>query len=191
MKSKESKRKFFLRNLLKGLTWLAVIVILFVLTKHNVDRDLLLKYEYLYEKTGLILFIFTLSELIIGIIPPELFFIWSLRSGDLHVFIIYVIILTIISYIAGFLAFLFGRYLHNTLLYKYLQKKYLKKTEVLLQEYGLYLILVSALTPIPFSGTSMLVGSVNYPVNKYLYWSLSRFVKFIVSAYIIWEANMI
>lgn len=50
MKSKESKRKFFLRNLLKGLTWLAVIVILFVLTKHNVDRDLLLKYEYLYEK---------------------------------------------------------------------------------------------------------------------------------------------
>lgn len=191
MKSTESKRKFFLRNLLKGLTWLAVIVILFVLTKHNVDRDLLLKYEYLFEKTGLILFIFTLSELIIGIIPPELFFIWSLRSGDLHVFIIYVIILTIISYIAGFLAFLFGRYLHNTLLYKYLQKKYLKKTEVLLQEYGLYLILVSALTPIPFSGTAMLVGSVNYPVNKYLYWSLSRFVKFIVSAYIIWEANMI
>lgn len=191
MKSTESKRKFFLRNLLKGLTWLAVIVILFVLTKHNVDRNLLLKYEYLFEKTGLILFIFTLSELIIGIIPPELFFIWSLRSGDLHVFIIYIIILTIISYIAGFLAFLFGRYLHNTLLYKYLQKKYLKKTEVLLQEYGLYLILVSALTPIPFSGTSMLVGSVNYPVNKYLYWSLSRFVKFIVSSYIIWEANMI
>jgi membrane protein YqaA with SNARE-associated domain len=191
MKSTESKKRFFLRNLLKGLIWLAIIVILFVFTKHHVDKDLILKYEHFFEKPGLILTIFTISELIVGIVPPELFFIWSLRSGDPNTYILNILILTVISYIAGFLAFIFGRYLHNTLLYKYLQKKYLKKTEVLLHEYGLYLILVSALTPIPFSGTAMLVGSVNYPVNKYLYLSLSRFVKFIVSSYIIWEANMI
>ncbi len=191
MEQQEKRSAFFLRNLAKGLLWLAVIVALFVFSKHQIDRDLLLRFEPIFENTGLILFIFSLSELIIGIIPPEVFLIWSLRSGDLRVYIMYALLLTIISYIAGVTAYFFGRYLHNTRLYRYLHERYLQKTELLLQEYGLYLILVAALTPIPFSGVAMLVGSVHYPVRKYIIISLSRFAKFALSAYVIWEANMI
>jgi membrane protein YqaA with SNARE-associated domain len=187
----EKKSAFFLRNLFKGLIWLTVIVILFVFAKHNVDQELLHRFEPIFEHTTLILLFFCLSELIIGIIPPELFLIWSLRSGDLSTYIMYVILLTVISYFAGFIAYLFGRYLHNTRLYRYLRDRYLQKSEALLQEYGLYLILVAALTPVPFSGVAMLVGSVHYPVRKYIYWSLSRFIKFAVSAWVIWEANML
>jgi len=187
----ERKSSFFLRNLAKGLIWLAVIVALFVFTKHTVDRDILVRFEPFFEKTSLILFIFSVSEFVIGIIPPEVFLIWSLRSGELQTYVFYVLLLTMISYVAGFCAFLFGRYLHNTRFYKYLHKRYLQKTEPLLREYGLYLILVAALTPIPFSGVAMLVGSVHYPVNRYIFWSISRFAKFAVSAYVIWEANMI
>lgn len=191
MEQQKKKSTFFLRNLGKGLIWLAVIVALFVFAKHNVDKELVLKFEPLFEKTGLILFMFSMSELIIGIIPPELFLIWSLRSGDLHTYIVWASLLTVISYFAGLTAYFFGRYLHNTKLYHYLRDRYLQKSEVLLQEYGLYLILVASLTPVPFSGVAMLVGSVHYPVKKYIYWSLSRFAKFALSAYIIWEANMI
>jgi membrane protein DedA with SNARE-associated domain len=103
----------------------------------------------------------------------------------------YALLLTLISYGAGLIAFFFGRYLHNTRLYRYLRDRYLQKSEILLQEYGLYLILVAALTPVPFSGVAMLVGSVHYPVKNYIYWSLSRFAKFALSAYVIWEANML
>jgi membrane protein YqaA with SNARE-associated domain len=156
-----------------------------------VDKELLLKFKPIFEKTGLILSIFSLSELIIGIIPPELFLIWSLRSGVFQTYLVYVAILTLISYFAGLAAYFFGRYLHNTRLYRYLRDRYLQKSEILLQEYGLYLILVAALTPVPFSGVAMLVGSVHYPVKNYVYWSLFRFLKFAVSAYVIWEANMI
>jgi membrane protein YqaA with SNARE-associated domain len=191
MDQQEKRSAFFLRNLAKGLLWLLVIVALFIFSKHHVDRDLLIRFEPIFEKTGLILFIYSLSELVIGIIPPELFMIWSLRSGDLHVYIMYALLLTVISYLAGLTAYFFGRYLHNTRLYRYLRHRYLQKTELLLQEYGLYLILVAALTPIPFSGVAMLVGSVHYPARKYCYLSLSRFVKFALSAYVIWEANMI
>lgn len=191
MEQQEKRSAFFLRNLAKGLLWLAVIVALFVFSKHQVDRELLLRFGPLFEKTGLILFIFSLSELIIGIIPPELFLIWSLRSGDLHVYIMYALLLTAISYLAGLTAYFFGRYLHNTRLYRYLRERYLQKTELLLQEYGLYLILVASLTPLPFSGVAMLVGSVHYPVRKYIYLSLARFPKFALSAYVIWEANML
>jgi membrane protein YqaA with SNARE-associated domain len=191
MDHQEKKSTFFFRNLTKGLIWLAVIVVLFVFTKHNVDKDLLHRFEPLFDHTGLILFIFSLSEIIIGIIPPEFFLIWSLRSGDLQVYINWVLVLTLISYCAGLAAYFFGRYLHNTKLYTYLRDRYLQKSEILLQEYGLYLILVAALTPVPFSGVAMLVGSVHYPVKNYIYWSLSRFAKFALSAYVIWEANML
>jgi len=185
------KTSFFLRNLVKGLIWLSVIISLFIFTKYNVDKGLILRLEPFFEHTILILSVFSMSEFIIGIIPPELFMIWSLRSGDLHSYIMYILLLTVISYCAGLAAYFFGRYLHNTKLYNYLHKRYLQKSEILLQEYGLYLILVASLTPVPFSGVAMLVGAVHYPVKKYIYWSLSRFIKFAVGAWLIWEANMI
>jgi len=191
METQGKKSTFFLRNLSKGLLWLGVIVAMFVFTKHNVNKELILSFKPIFEKTGLILSIFCLSEFIIGIIPPELFLIWALRSGILNTYIMYALLLTIISYLAGLGAFLFGRYLHNTLLYRYLHDRFLHKSEHLLRHYGLYLILVAALTPVPFSGVAMLVGSVHYPVKQYIYWSLSRFVKFGLSAYVIWEANML
>lgn len=187
----QKKSSFFFRNLCKGLIWLLIIVAMFVFAKHTVDAQLIERFTPFFEKTRLILFIYSLSEVFIGIIPPELFMIWSLRSGELPVYIFWILVLTIISYFAGLIAYFFGRYLHNTMLYKYLHNRYLQKSEQLLQEYGLYLILVASLTPIPFSGTAMLVGSVHYPVKKYIYWSLSRFMKFALSAWVIWEANMI
>lgn len=191
METKEKKSTFFLRNLAKGLLWLGIIVALFVFAKYNVDKELIQRFEPIYDRTGLILLIFSLSELIIGIIPPEVFIIWALETGDVHHFVNFVIILTCISYVAGFAAFLFGRYLNTTKIYRYLQQRFLKKSEKLLYDYGLYLILVAALTPIPFSGVAMLVGAVRYPVKDYLFWSLSRFAKFVISAYILWQANMI
>jgi len=186
----EKRSSFFFRNLFKGLVWLALIVALFIFSKHAVDPQLIHRFQPFFEKTGLILFIFCISEIIVGIIPPELFLIWALRSGDADTYIKYALILAVISYIAGFIAFLFGRYLHNTRLYRYLHVRFLMKSEPLLKQYGLYMILVSSLTPVPFSGFAMLVGAVHYPTNRYIYWSLSRFVKFAVSAWVIWEANM-
>jgi membrane protein DedA with SNARE-associated domain len=191
MDSGQKKSVFFYKNLGRGLIWLAIIAVLFIFAKHTINQDLLHRFQPFFEHTGLILFIFALSELIIGIIPPEVFLIWALRSGLLSNYLFFAFLLTLISYFAGLAAFLFGRYLHNTRLYIYLRDRYLKKSEMLLHEYGLYLILVAALTPIPFSGVAMLVGSVNYPVKNYIYWSLARFIKFALSAWVMWEANMI
>ncbi len=186
-----TKTSFFFKNLAKGLIWLGVIVALFVFSKHHADKELIIRFEPLFSRTFLILTIFSFSELLIGIIPPEVFMIWSLRSGEIHTYIFWIVILTVISYLAGLTAYMFGRYLHNTRLYNYLHNRYLMKSEKLLHEYGLYLILVAALTPFPFSGVAMLVGAVHYPVKRYIYWSLSRFAKFALSAWIIWEANML
>ncbi len=190
MDHQESRTRFFFRNLMKGLLWLAVIVALFIFSKHTVDRETLAKFEPVFQKTWLVFTVFSLSELVIGIIPPEVFLIWALRSDTLPGYIGLALILTVISYLAGAAAFGIGKYLHNTLFYQYLKDRYLQRSEQLLQTYGQYLILVAALTPLPFSGTAMLVGAVDYPFRNYLLITLARFVKFAVSAWVIWEANM-
>ena len=186
----QSRRSFFLRNLFTGLIWLAIIVALFIFAKHNVNKDLLLRFEHLFDNTGLILLIFIASEIIVGIIPPELFLIWALREGNLPDYIYYTAILAVLSYCGGFTGYIIGRYFNTTRLYRYLRGRFLKKTEKLLNHYGLYLIVVAAITPVPFSGSAMLVGSVKYPAKKYALWSLMRFIKFIVVGWVIWEANM-
>jgi membrane protein YqaA with SNARE-associated domain len=191
METRENKAAFFLRNLVKGLLWLAIIVALFILAKYNVDKDIINRFEPIYDRTVFILLIFSLSELIFGIIPPEIFIIWALETGDTHHFVVFTIILTCISYLAGFTAFLFGRYLNTTKTYRYLQQRFLKKSEKLLHDFGLYLILVASLTPIPFSGVAMLIGAVRYPVRQYIFLSLARFARFAISAIVLWQANMI
>jgi len=175
---------------MRGIIWLTVIVALFVLSKHTVDQETLAKFEPIFRNNWLVFTVYSLSEIIIGIIPPEVFLIWALRSDTLMDYIGLTLIFTVLSYLAGIIAFGVGKYLHNTLFYQYITTRYLKKTERLLQTYGQYLVLVASLTPFPFSGVAMLVGSVDYPFKKYALISLARFIKFAVSAWVIWEANL-
>ncbi|MCD4695187.1 MAG: VTT domain-containing protein [Bacteroidales bacterium] len=185
------KARFFLTNFAKGLLWLAVIVAVFIIAKKNVNVNFLHWLEPFFENTFLILSIYSLSELVFGIIPPELFMLWALKFGSLADYAFYVFLFTIISYVAGFIGFLFGRFLNTTIFYRYLRRRFLGKYHSLLQEYGYFLILVAALTPLPYSAISMIVGSLHFPVSKYLLWALSRFIRFAVYAAIIWEANLV
>ena len=75
------KTKFFFRNLFKGLAWFALLVAIFILARKYVDPDYEKLLEPIFNNTVLIFSIYFASEVIIGIIPPELFMIWALRSG--------------------------------------------------------------------------------------------------------------
>jgi membrane protein DedA with SNARE-associated domain len=185
------KIRFLLLNLTKGLLWFAVIIAVFIVVKKNVRIDFLDWLHPFFENTTLILAIYTFSELIFGIIPPELFMLWALKFGSLTDYVFYVFVFTFISYIAGFIGFLFGKFLNTTIFYRYLRRRFLGKYHSLLQEYGVFLILVAALTPLPYSAISILVGSLHYPTKKYLLWALSRFIRFAIYAAIIWEANFV
>lgn len=173
------------------MVWLAVLVILFIVFRNYVNIDFEAWLGPLINNIFLMLGIYSLSELIFGIIPPELFMIWALRFGSIEQYIFYILIFTLISYLAGLLGFLFGSYLNKTVLFRYIRRRYLGKYHSLLQKFGVFLILVAALTPLPYSAISMLVGSLHYPIRKYMLWALSRFVRYAVYALIIWEAGLL
>lgn len=185
------RRKFLFRNLLRGLIWLAVIVIGYVFLRKNYDFTLEAVLGPVYDQPTIVYLIFLASEVIFGIIPPEFFMIWSLRNEVLMDYINNIIALSAISYVAGIIGFGIGAYLKNTQFYRQMKKRVFGKFEKHLNNYGGFLVIVAALTPLPFSGIAMLVGSVHYSFRKYLWFSLFRFLRFIVYGAIIWEANIL
>ncbi|MEM7297925.1 MAG: VTT domain-containing protein, partial [Bacteroidota bacterium] len=96
-----------------------------------------------------------------------------------------------ISYVAGIIGFGIGAYLKNTRFYRIMKYRVFGKFEIHLNNYGGFLVIVAALTPLPFSGIAMLVGSVHYSFRKYLWFSLFRFARFLAYSIIIWEANIL
>ncbi|MBA7542760.1 hypothetical protein ES705_35084 [subsurface metagenome] len=187
---KNTKTYFVIRNSIKGLIWLGIFVGIYILSQKYLDTDYLKWLEPIFGNTVLILVIFLISEVVIGIIPPELFIIWALRHNNLSEFLILVGVLSIVSYAAGTSGYFIGHYLNRSLFFRFIKIRFLKKLDQRLQAFGMYLILIAALTPLPFSGVSMLIGSVRYPFKKFILLALTRFIRFAIYAYVFWQANL-
>jgi len=95
-----------------------------------------------------------------------------------------------ISYSAGVLGYWFGAYLNGTRVYTFVKKRIFGKFEKHFHTYGGFLVIVAAVTPIPFSGICMLVGSVRYPLKKFLLFAMARFLRFALYAAIIWQTQV-
>ncbi len=188
---KPKKSSFLLRNLFRGFIWLMLIVGLFIVFKKFISPNYIEWLAPIYNNSFIVYTVFFFSEVIIGIIPPEIFMIWALRYNSIIEYIAIVAVLAAVSYLAGLIGYFIGRYLNTTLMYRFFRRKFLKKSEKLLNVYGPYLIIVAAVTPLPFSGVSMLVGSVRFSLKKYLIFSSTRILRFAVYSLIIWKANMI
>lgn len=185
------KTYFFLRNLFKGLIWLGVIVGGYFYLESHYDITLAGLLGPVYNQPTIVYLIFLFSEIVFGLFPPELFMIWSLRSGLVETYILNVIALSTISYLAGVIGYYIGSKFSFTKLYVTIQKRYLGKYEQYFNRFGGFLVVVAALTPIPFSAVCMLMGAVKYPMKRFLLISASRFVRFAAYAFIVWEANIL
>ena len=186
----KGKYNFLFRNLLKGLGWLLALILLVRYAKNNLDissNEALLHYG---NRPLMVFGIYVISEVVMGIIPPEFFMIWSLELAQYRNYVVDVTLLAVISYAAGTLTYFFGRYFNSTVIYRYLRKKYLRRYERLFNEYGGFLLFVAAITPVPYSAICMLVGSVRYPMRKFFLITLSRLLRFAVYGYLVWQASL-
>ena len=186
---RNSKTYYVIINLLKGFIWLGAFILIYIFFKKYIDINYLKWLHPLFDNEPLIILIFLVSEIVIGIIPPELFIIWALRDDHLNNFVFRISLLAVISYCAGIIGYFIGHYLNKSLFYRWAKKRFLSKLDRRLQSFGMYLIIIAAMTPLPFSGVSMLVGSVRYPFNKYVLFALSRFVRFGLYALIFWQID--
>ena len=180
---------FFIKNFIRGILFFAVAIVFYKVTFSYLDLSGLKEQIPFDLPSTFVFLLFFMSEVILGVIPPELFMIWAITSKPLSSYFIYVISFSVISYIAGFVAFLFGKYLHNTWLYEFMRKNIIGKYERKINMYGGIAVVIAALTPLPFSATSAVVGAIGYPINKYFLFALARFLRYFLYGYIIYLAT--
>lgn len=187
MQQGETRSSFLWRNLLRGLAWFAVILTAYILAAEELKV-----YEKEINSVGdrlpLLLTIFTISEIVFGIIPPEFFMLIWQSKGVLSEYVINLTYLTLISYGAGVLGYYIGRYFSKTRLYQRIHQRYLMQYDEKLRTYGIYLVLVGAITPVPFSATCMLAGSVRTPFDRFLLVCISRIIRFAGYGWAVWAA---
>ncbi|MBT3382385.1 MAG: hypothetical protein HN778_20065 [Prolixibacteraceae bacterium] len=184
--------KFLIKSGLRGVAWLLVLMAIYlffkkVVVSNNLDAWI----EHFYARPEIIYLIYFASEFIFGIIPPEFFMIWALhKGGTLHYFF-NVGFFAIVSYAMGYLTFLIGKFLFRLATFRYIRIKYMKNLWPQVRKYGLFLIIVAALTPVPWAAVSLLVGSAGFPSRKYLVVALFRLLRFAVYGYIIFQTHQI
>ena len=182
--------KFLINNGLKGLLWLSVLLAAYYLFKDVVisnNPDIWI--EKFYARPAKIYLIYCFSEFFFGIIPPELFMIWAINKADTWHYLFNLGLFAVVSYAMGYLNFLIGQFFYRNEKYKQIERRLLKGTVDMVKKYGIFLIIVAALTPLPWSAVSLLVGSSGYPSKRYLKYALFRLVRFAVYGYIIFQTH--
>jgi len=184
----ESKAHFLWRNLLPGLLWFAFLIIVYIFLEEYLRENFGHYIESVQSKPAIVFGTFALSEIIFGIIPPEFFMMLSILNGiSVEGFAINLAIYATVSYLAGVLGYYIGKTFSRTRLYQRLQAKYFDQYEMKLKVYGSYLVVVGAVTPIPFSATCMLAGSVKLPFKTFLLVSTARILRFGVYGWMVWN----
>lgn len=185
------KRNFLIRQLLRGLLFLAFLIGLFLMFNKIFPEELRERwFSSIYDNTKLVIAVFVGSEILFGIIPPEVFMLWAFRTGHLGNYYLSIGVLSIISYFAGSFNFFLGRRIKDTLLFIKIRRLWLRKSLLLFEKYGEYLVIVASVTPIPFSAIALLSGAGNLDPRKYLKYSLWRIVRFFVYAFILYQASI-
>ena len=182
----ETKSSFFIKNLIRGLLWFAVIITAYLLVQSELEL-----YEEQINKVGdnmpLLLSIFTVSEIVFGILPPEIFMLIWQTKGVLSEYVINLSILTVISYGAGVIGYFIGYYFSRTPSFKKIYERYLKPQEANFKKYGGFLVIVGAVTPVPYSATCMLAGSIKFPFKLFLLICITRIIRFAVYGWMVWS----
>jgi membrane protein YqaA with SNARE-associated domain len=185
---KETKSRFLFRNLFKGLLWFAVIIVAFIFAEEYIQTNFQNDIEAIHNRPLIVYSVFFASEVIFGLIPPEFFMmLWILHKITLSGYVINLALLTGLSYIAGIIGYYIGKFFSKTPFYKKISERYLEQYQEDLKRYGGYLVFVGAVTPVPFSATCMLAGSVDLPFKDFLLICISRILRFAVYGWMVWS----
>lgn len=185
--SRKELRRFITSNLLKGLLWFGLIVLAFVALRNLFD-DYEKVLEGLQGRPFMIYSVFFISEMSLGIIPPEI--IMEIYKGQgLSWFTLHIGIMTVLSYLGGIVAFNIGKLLDKVdVVHKLTARPKFASNIALYKKYGGILILISAVTPVPFATVSLISGALGFSFRNYMMWASLRVLRFVVYGYLFWLA---
>lgn len=172
---------FLVKNILKGFFYLGLLILAFLILKNTIgEEQRQIWFGAIYDNPPMVISVYVVSEILFGIIPPEVFMLWSLETGHMGTYLVSIGILAVISYAAGFANFSLGRLLKNNGKIMAIKNRFIRKQINLFKKYGPFLMIVASVSPVPFSATALLCGAGGMRPRIYLLYSLLRILRFFV-----------
>ena len=169
----------FLKNTAYQAFFMIVIFVLLLMAVNYFITDINLLLNNIFETYSpkIIVLSFLISESILGLIPPEIFILWSSKSDSP---ILFLFAIASASYIGGIVSYFIGmRISLMPAVRKHIERK-IKQHIINLRKWGGVFIVLGAISPIPHSIVSIGAGLINYKFKYYLLWSLFRYLRFVV-----------
>lgn len=135
--------------------------------------------------TEFVLVFFLISESLFGMIPPDIFIAWSEQFKQPYLVLTG---LAAISYIGGINSYFIGKGLRKI---PGINRKFghrFEKNMALIKKWGGVIIIIAALLPLPYSTICMAGGMIRYPLVNTLLYGLTRFIRFFLYAFFIFNA---
>ena len=144
---------------------------------NQVLNSFLIKWDWKFVSA-----LFFVSETLLGLIPPDFFIVWA--NSTAHPYLM-TTVLAFISYFGAMLAYYIG---YRLSLVPEVNKWLLKKFSshfATFHKYGGFLIVFSALFPLPFSTITMVTGMLHYPFKRTALLGLTRILRFFGYGYVL------
>jgi membrane protein YqaA with SNARE-associated domain len=160
------------------LIYLLIMIPAVLIGKYLIDFNTNFKLISDRLPTIIVLAVFFLSESFLGMIPPDLFVIWTAKFNSPFFFLT---ILGVLSYIGGVISYFIGNWLSNRERIKVYSERVLDRYISMVKKWGGAFIIISALFPFsPYSMVVIAVSLFKYPFKKYLLFGLFRIARFII-----------
>lgn len=167
----------FLRsNLLKlGASVIIIIGLFYLIDGYIINIDEAMAWATRILSPAGLIGLFFFSEVSFGFITPELLIVWA--DETLHPRWM-LILLASLSYVAGIVSYFLGQYWATR---KVVRERFLERHENTMEQlrrFGGLLIILAALTPLPYPIVCQLSGLNKYPFKYFVWITLVRFLRF-------------
>lgn len=128
--------------------------------------------------------VFFASESVLGLIPPDIFIAWTKTTPSP---IVYLMTLSILSYIGGVISYLSGKALLLIPSFRnYIEVK-MNRHIINMRKWGGFLIAAGAILPLPFAIAALAAGMIKFDFKYFLMFALLRFLRFIIYGFAIYQ----
>ncbi|KAA3632428.1 MAG: short-chain dehydrogenase [Bacteroidetes bacterium] len=173
-------------NVLRIAFLYALVILGFVLLgKFLLDLDGIYKGAIDQFKDFEVLLIFFVSESLLGMIPPDLFMLWTGKFKNPFWILT---LLGVLSYLGGIISYRIGTWIAGLPRIKKFIEKRLQKYITLTRKWGGAFITISALFPFsPYATVVLAVSLLKYPNRLFLIFGLSRILRFMIQGILMVE----
>ena len=173
------------RSILRLLVIASVVAVLLILAQSHINgfTDIINGFLEKWD-APFVLSLFLVSETLLGLIPPDFFIVWSNTSSMPFLMLG---ILAILSYLGGLLAYYIGRKVGKIPKYRNWLVDKFSSHFATFHRYGGFLIVFSALFPLPFSTITLVSGMIDYPFKKLALLGTMRLLRFFLYALVLFK----